>query len=296
MAKKLVVNPTTGNLDVVSIENKEDVGLGNVTNDKQIPLEGTAQGTSGGPFPITSVVFNFSGFSYVFAVPNNTFLVGDTITVTGTTLGTFDDTYVIDSLIISGTSFNATKQGGFFPCPTPSTGCSSFSYTNTYTGSAQGPAVPGDPVTGIVDFSAQPDTLSGFNSLSTITQGILDAATILPNGVVNTTDATVTTIDTIDDLTDDSSHLIDVHVSTEQDNNASGGVWMKRLFVTKRAGVPVIQQETNVFASDDAPGADLTSNSVTFAVNGGNIDIQVKGAASNYKWDSKYEILQKTTN
>ena len=117
-----------------------------------------------------------------------------------------------------------------------------------------------------------------------------------PSGIVNTTDATVTTVDTIDTLTDDSSHLIDVFVSTEQDTNAGGGVWAKTLFVTKRSGTVVIQQIGDVFFSNDATPP-LLGNSLTFVINAGNIDIKVKGvAAKNYKWNSKYEIIQKTTN
>jgi len=115
-------------------------------------------------------------------------------------------------------------------------------------------------------------------------------------GTVNTTDATVTTVDTIDTLTDNSSHLIEVTVTTEQDTNGEGGAWKKRLWVTKRSGTVVIQNTSNVYNRDDAGGG-LNANSVTFAVSAGNVNIQVKGqAATNYKWDSTYKIVQLTTN
>jgi len=114
-------------------------------------------------------------------------------------------------------------------------------------------------------------------------------------GTVNTTDATVTTIDTIDTLTNNSSHLIDVFVTCEQDDNTTGGAWMKKLFVTKRAETVVIQTITDVFSADDT--ANLEAASVTAVVVGGNINIQVTGfAATNYKWNSAYEILLVTTN
>ena len=139
------------------------------------------------------------------------------------------------------------------------------------------------------------DAFGEINSATNVyTSAEIDAFT--PSGTVNTTDATVTTVDTIDTLTDDSAHLIDISVTVEQDNNASGGTWLKRLFVTKRSGTVVIEQESSVFSSDDAPGNDLNGSSVTFVVNAGNIDIKVKGATANYKWDSKHEIIQKTTN
>lgn len=114
-------------------------------------------------------------------------------------------------------------------------------------------------------------------------------------GTVNTTNATVTTVDTIDTLTDNSTHIIDVFVAVEQDTNVTGGVWMKKLFVTKRAGTVVIQTISNEFSADDT--TNLDANSVTAVVNGGNIDIQVAGfAATNYNWNSAYEILIKSTN
>lgn len=114
-------------------------------------------------------------------------------------------------------------------------------------------------------------------------------------GTVNTAGDTPTTVDTIDTLTDSSTHLIDVFVTCEQDDNTTGGVWMKKLFVTKRAETVVIQTITDVFSADDT--TNLDANSVTATVVGGNIDIQVTGfAATNYKWNSAYEILLVTTN
>lgn len=115
-------------------------------------------------------------------------------------------------------------------------------------------------------------------------------------GTVNTVDATVTIIDTIDNLTDDSSHLIKTFVTVENDTNTGGGVYEHNLFVTKRGGTVVIDTEQTVIAADDA-GSDLNASSVTFVVNGGNIDIKVEGAGGvNFKWDSMYLISLKTTN
>ncbi len=136
-------------------------------------------------------------------------------------------------------------------------------------------------------------TSNGAGAAPTFQANAATPAKIL--GTVNTTDDTVTTVDTIDTLTDNSTHLIDVFVTTEQDSNAAGGVWMKKLFVTKRAETVVVQTITDVFSADDT--ANLDANSITAVVNGGNIDIKVTGfAATNYKWNSAYEILLITTN
>ncbi len=121
-----------------------------------------------------------------------------------------------------------------------------------------------------------------------------DGGTI--RGTVSTTDATVTTVLTVDNLTDDSAHMIEVFTTAEQDSNASGGIWKHVLYVTKRSGVVVIEDETTIVTADDG-GSSLKPTSVTFAVSGGDMDINVEGdAATNYKWNCTYIITQKTTN
>jgi len=114
-------------------------------------------------------------------------------------------------------------------------------------------------------------------------------------GTVSTVDGAVTLIDVIETLTDDSAHLIEVSVSAEQDANTKGGVWIKTLYVTKRGGTVVVQNETSTYSADDTPN--LNAGSVTFAVSGGDVNINVSGAGgANYKWDSTYKIRQLTTN
>ena len=122
----------------------------------------------------------------------------------------------------------------------------------------------------------------------------IDGGNIL--GTVDTVDDTVTIVDKIDNLTDDSSHLIQTYVTTEDSGNTAGGVWVHNHFITKRGGVVVIENTQTVYASDDGGGG-LQSNSVTFVVNGGDVDIKVEGeVATNYTWNSMYMIILKTTN
>lgn len=113
-------------------------------------------------------------------------------------------------------------------------------------------------------------------------------------GTVNTTNATVTTVDTIDTLIDDSTHTILVYITCEQDNNANGGSWNRILRVTKRSGTPVIQSDSSDFFDGDSG---FVVADVTFAVSGGNVLIRIRGnAGENLRWDSKYLIINKTTN
>jgi hypothetical protein len=112
---------------------------------------------------------------------------------------------------------------------------------------------------------------------------------------VNTSNAAVTVVDTIDTLTDDTSHLINVTVTFERDTNVSGGVWDISLWVTRRAAVTVIESSQVNFQDDDAVG--IAPNDVTFNVVGDDVTISVVGnVAENFKWDSSYEIVNQTTN
>lgn len=111
---------------------------------------------------------------------------------------------------------------------------------------------------------------------------------------VSTTDATPTEIGKIDTLADNSTHLIEVNISCKDQTNVKYGVWSILLAVTKFSGVVLIRQvDTNTHKSSSG----LNASSVSFSVNGGDIDIDVVGiAATNIQWNSNYEVLIKSTN
>lgn len=269
MVLKYVYNPTSGELDLVETSSENIYNIdGILTGSRIVDLNGNDiafDSNTGGQYLITTVsgsdVGNFSlsqdELSYSITNGTNGFDV----------LGNADQ-------------YTITKAFGL----------SLFSLDIRATGTVFRDTVNDRGIEYNSDYSAN------FTPRSLIDKAYVDSVSLIrPIGTVNTTNATIATVDTIDTLTNDTSHLISVWVTTEQDTNASGGTWEKKLWVTKRAGVVVIQQETNIFNADDIAGLD--SSSVSFVVNAGNIDIKVTGiVATNYKWDSKYEIIQDTTN
>jgi len=139
--------------------------------------------------------------------------------------------------------------------------------------------------------------LSGFNKAFGVVAGTVSEGnhTHTLVGTVNTTDATVTIVDLIDTLTDDSAHMVDITVTAIQDDNTTFGIWVKRLFITKVGGVVTIENITSIYFQDNTPN--FNSNSVTFTVNVGDVEAKVQGAAAtNYKWTSSYEIKLKVSN
>lgn len=107
---------------------------------------------------------------------------------------------------------------------------------------------------------------------------------------VSTTNATPTLLDAIDTLTDNSTHIIEVFITARATAaNAEWGVWKRTLAVTRFSGTVVIRQ---VSSDMDKQSTNLRPNSVTFAVSGTSININVTGiAATNIDWDSTYEII-----
>lgn len=111
---------------------------------------------------------------------------------------------------------------------------------------------------------------------------------------VATTDATPTEIDKISDLTDNNTHLIEVKLTCKSDDDLKYGIWYVILTVTKFNGTVTIQTEDTISHSS---AAGLNTNSVTYSVNGGDVDIDVTGImATNIQWDCQYVITLKSTN
>lgn len=143
-------------------------------------------------------------------------------------------------------------------------------------------------------------TLSGNNtgdevSATASVEGIVLA---LPTGSTTTVGTATSAVDTITLATDDSSYLVTVYVTTEEDNNTNGATWIKTVHITKRTGTVVIQDETSTyFNTTTGGGGALTAGSVTVTVNVGNADIDVTGrAGTNLQWNSTYDIKTLSTN
>ena len=116
----------------------------------------------------------------------------------------------------------------------------------------------------------------------------------LINSSVVTTNSTTTTIDTIDTLTDNSTHLIEVRLSCKSDDDTEYGTWYEILNVTKFNGTTTIR---NVDTIHHYSSVGLKSNDVSFAVTIGNLNIEVTGiTATNIQWDCQYIIKIISTN
>jgi len=117
------------------------------------------------------------------------------------------------------------------------------------------------------------------------------------HSTVLTTDATPTEIDKIDTLTDESMHLVEVKLSAKSDDNFSFATWIVALSVHVIAGVATVNQ---VDVVSHFSGPNLSSGSVTFTANGGDVDIDVTGITpglgANITWNAQYEIIIKATN
>lgn len=149
--------------------------------------------------------------------------------------------------------------------------------------------------TGSMNFDA--DYSANYTDRSVVDKAYVDNAVSSVSttaGTVNTTNATVTLVDKIDDLTDNSTHFIKIFVSCEEDANTKGGTWVTSLRVKKRAGTVTLGTEQLDYFDAEAG---LVAGSVTYVINSGDLDIMVQGiAATNFKWDSNYEIINVTTN
>jgi len=114
---------------------------------------------------------------------------------------------------------------------------------------------------------------------------------------VATTDATPTEIDKIDTLTDETMHLVEVKLSAKSDDNNSFATWVVALSVHVISGVATVNQ---VDVISHFSGPNLSSGSVTFTANAGDVDIDVTGIApglgANIIWNAQYEIITKSTN
>ena len=106
---------------------------------------------------------------------------------------------------------------------------------------------------------------------------------------VSTTNTTPTELEKIISITDNTTSIIEVYVKAYVASASQYGVWKRTLTVTKVSGVVTIRQ---VNADVDRTSSGLNANSISFTVNGGDIDLDVTGiAATTIDWESAYEII-----
>jgi hypothetical protein len=106
---------------------------------------------------------------------------------------------------------------------------------------------------------------------------------------VTTTGNTPTELEKIDTLTDNTTNIVEVYVKAYESGAAEYGVWKRTLTVTKVSGTVVIREEN---ADVDKTSSGLNANSISFTVNGGDIDLDVTGiAATTIDWETAWEII-----
>lgn len=136
---------------------------------------------------------------------------------------------------------------------------------------------------------------SDWNSTSGISE-ILNKPIIddIINSSVATTNNTVTEIDKIENLTDNSTHLIEVRLTCKSDDDTRYGTWFNILNITKFNGIVNIRNADSMHHSSSTG---LKANDLTFTVNSGDVDIDVSGiVATNIQWDCQYIIKIISTN
>jgi len=108
-------------------------------------------------------------------------------------------------------------------------------------------------------------------------------------GSTQTTGSTPVELDKIDTIPDNGTSIIEVYVKAYQSGGTNWGVWKRTLTVTKVSGTVTIREEN---ADVDKTSAGLNANSISFAVNSGDIDLDVTGInATTINWESAYEII-----
>lgn len=166
---------------------------------------------------------------------------------------------------------------------------------NNQSGTNSGDEVIATETTAGISFIAtQTEVNDGVNDTDFVTPLKLKNLLGVISSSVATTNATQTEIDKIDTLTDNTVHFIEVKATCKSDDDLKYGTWNFVLNVTKFNGTVVIRNEDTVH-HHSASG--LSANSISFAVNSGDIDIDVTGiVATNIQWDCKYEIKITSTN
>lgn len=106
---------------------------------------------------------------------------------------------------------------------------------------------------------------------------------------VTTTTDTLTELEKIINIPDNTTSVIKVYIKSFSSDGSEWGVWERSLSVTRISGTTVIR---NINSDFDSNSSGLKSNSISFEVNTGDIDIDVTGISSlTIDWKSAYEII-----
>jgi len=121
---------------------------------------------------------------------------------------------------------------------------------------------------------------SSFNLLLPVRTFISNTATTSSNVLLQ--------IDSITGITNNSNSFIISYVNAYKDNQ-DYGFWKRTLAINKVSGIVSIIGENADF---DRISSGLTSNSVVYSANSGNVLISISGETSkNYNWSSNWEII-----
>ncbi len=150
-------------------------------------------------------------------------------------------------------------------------------------------------VTGITDYSITGGTFTTTNKTLRYTKdNNINIDVILPvrlffNSSATTSSNTLLTIDTASGITDNTNSFIVSYIQAFKDT-IDYGFWKRTLAINKVSGITTIIGENSDF---DRISSGMTSNSVIYSANSGNILIQISGeTAKNYTWTSNWEIIK----
>ena len=117
------------------------------------------------------------------------------------------------------------------------------------------------------------------------------------SGFATTTAAVTVVVDTIKDFPDDSSSLVKIWASCEEDSGGTdSAVWEMTARITRQGGTLTLGSVSTVYSDTNAPGR-LGAIKLDLTVNGAVVDIEFTGtAARNYKINATHEIMSQSIN
>jgi len=150
-------------------------------------------------------------------------------------------------------------------------------------------------VTGLTDYFVTGGTFNKNSKILTLnrndSQGVeisIQSRILIPTTAQTVSNETLI-IDTISGFTDDSNSFIVSYVNAYKDNT-DFGFWKRTLAISKVNGTVTVIGENSDF---DRVSSGITSNSVVYSANSGNVSIIISGETSkNYNWSSNWEIIK----
>jgi hypothetical protein len=198
-----------------------------------------------------------------------------------------NQTYIIQAINSSGgTGFDVFVTGGTY-----SNGTAIFTNNSGGTFSVSGFSTGGSGGTGF-DVFVTGGTFKNYELTLTNNTGgtfnVLIPARIFTSGSTTTTNNTLTLIDTISGLTNNSNFFIKSYLTAYKDN-IDYGFWGRTLAINNYSGVTIIGENSDF----DRISSGLTSSSIIYSGINQTIEIFVSGETSkNYFWKSNWEIIK----